>query len=73
MVDPSFSAWCWTKDRLAAVRPDCKAGSCNSRLFSRTASGWREVLASPRLRYEIDYQDRGAVMKVDGRAVRWKS
>lgn len=72
LFDPSI-AWCWRKDRVAPVRPDCKAGSCNSRLFSRTAGGWREVLAAPRLRYEIDYQEMGAVMKVDGHAVRWKS
>jgi hypothetical protein len=67
------TAWCWTKDGVAPVRPDCKAGSCNSRLFSPGAGGWREVLAAPHLRYEIDYGRAGAVMKVDGRPLRWAS
>ena len=73
MLFDASIAWCWNRDRLAPVRPDCKAGSCNSRIFSRTPAGWREVLAAPKLRYEIDYRDDGAVMKVDGRPLRWAS
>lgn len=73
MLFDSSIAWCWTRDGLSAVRPDCKAGSCNSRLFSPSAKGWREVLASPKLRYEIDHQVAGPIMKVDGRPLRWTS
>jgi hypothetical protein len=73
MLFNAATAWCWTKDGVAPVRPDCKAGSCNSRLFSRKGDDWREVLAAPHLRYEIEYERAGPVMKVDGRPLRWTS
>ena len=73
MLFDASIAWCWTEDGLAAVRPDCKAGSCDSRLFSPVGGVWREVLAQPSLRYEIEYGD-GAVpvMKVNGAPVTWR-
>jgi hypothetical protein len=73
MLFNAATAWCWNRDGVAPVRPDCKAGSCNSRLFSPSVGGWREVLARPHLRYEIGYEQARPVMKVDGRPLRWTS
>jgi hypothetical protein len=70
MLFDASIAWCWTQDRVAAVRPDCKAGACDSRLFSPSGDGWREILAAPKLRYRIGHQGAGPVMKVDGRTLR---
>jgi hypothetical protein len=73
MLFNAATAWCWTRDGVGPVRPDCKAGSCNSRLFSPRGDDWREVLARPHLRYEIDYELARPVMMVDGRPLRWTS
>lgn len=73
MVFDTSVAWCWTRDGLAPVRPDCKAGSCDSRVFSSSGDGWREVLAAPRLRYGIAQEGARPVIKVNGQPLRWTS